>query len=338
MNERFFERNGGLLLQQLLHSFGANVARSFRLFKLTELNKATDHFNVKKVLGRGGQGTVYKGMLEEGRIIAIKKSNVVDEGKIEEFINEIVILAQINHRNVVKLLGCCLEAEVPLLVYEFISNGTLFQYLHDQNEESTLKWDTRLRIATQVSSALSYMHSGASFSIFHRDIKSTNILLDNNYTAKVADFGASRSISIEKTHLSTIILGTLGYLDPEYFQSSRLTEKSDVYSFGVVLVELLTGQKPIFLGSSQENISLAASFIRCMKEKRLYDILDAQVKQDGKKDEIMVFANLAKRCLNQIRKERPTMKEIVIELEGIPLSKKKKVSFREVIKRFRKGD
>ncbi|XP_031284630.1 wall-associated receptor kinase-like 1 [Pistacia vera] len=338
VNTSFFEQNGGLLLKQLLNSCDANVDGAFKLFTSMEIDKATDHFNVKRIIGQGGQGTVYKGMLVDGRIIAVKKSNVIDEGKIEEFINEVVILAQINHRNVVKLLGCCLETEVPLLVYEFIPNGTLSQYLHDQNEEFLLNWDTRLRIAVQVSSALSYMHSGASFSIFHRDIKSTNILLDNNYTAKVADFGASRSIAINKTHWSTIVLGTLGYLDPEYFQSSRLTNKSDVYSFGVVLVELLTGEKPICVGTSQENISLAAYFVRCMKEKCLFDILDAQVKQHGKKDEIMVFANLAKRCLSQNGKERPTMKEIVIELEGIQLSKKKKVPFRSaVLTRFSKG-
>ncbi|ONI17824.1 hypothetical protein PRUPE_3G181000 [Prunus persica] len=237
-------------------------------------------------------------------------------------INEIVILSQISHRNVVKILGCCLETEVPLLVYEFILNGTLFEYIHHQNEELPLTWEMRLRIAIQVAGALSYLHSAASSPIFHRDIKSSNILLDEKYTAKVADFGTSRSMSIDKTHVTTKVQGTFGYLDPEFFQSSKFTDKSDVYSFGVTLSELLTGEKPVSLTSSQEWRSLAAYFLLSMEENRLFDILDAQVMKDGGKDEIVAVANLAKRCLNLKGKKRPTMKQVAVELEGIQQSVK----------------
>ena len=145
------------------------------------------------------------GMLIYGKIVAIKKSKVIDEGKLEEFINGVVILSQINHRNVVKILGCCLETEVPLLVYEFNPNGTLSQYLHDQNEEFPTTWDMRLRIATEVARTLLYLHSAASTPIYHRDIKTTNILLDNKYRTKVADFGTSRSIVVDQTHLTTVV-------------------------------------------------------------------------------------------------------------------------------------
>ncbi|KAM7481440.1 hypothetical protein LguiB_006023 [Lonicera macranthoides] len=293
-----------------------NVEKS-KLFTSKELKKATDKYNKNRILGQGGQGTVYKGMLTDGRIVAIKASTRVDEGNLEQFINEVVILSQINHRNVVKLHGCCLETVVPLLVYEFIPNGTLFQYTHEKNEEFPLSWDVRLQIATEVASALSYLHSATSLPIYHRDVKSTNILLDENYKAKVADFGTSRSIAIDQTHLTTRVSGTFGYLDPEYFMSSQFTEKSDVYSFGVVLVELLTSQKPILLIGSEGMCSLSKYFMVASKEKCLFDILDTQVQTKGGKEEITRVANLAKRCLSLSGRKRPTMREVTVELEGI---------------------
>ncbi|KAM3685339.1 hypothetical protein ACJW31_11G110500 [Castanea mollissima] len=315
--QKFFKRNGGLLLQQQLSSNENNVQKT-KLFNSKELENATDRFNENRILGKGGQGTVYKGMLVDGRIVAVKRCNTVDEGNLEQFVNEIIILSQINHRNVVKLLGCCLETEVPLLVYEYIPNGTLFQYLHEKNEEfSLLTWDMRLRIATEVARALSYLHSAASLPIYHRDIKSSNILLDDKYRAKVADFGTSRSVAIDQTHLTTLVYGTFGYLDPEYFQTSQFTDKSDVYSFGVVLIELLTGEKPVSSKRSQEGRNLSTYFIHSLEENRLFDILDTQVKEGGNKDEIMAMANLAKRCLYWNGKKRPSMIEIMMELEGV---------------------
>ncbi|XP_061339713.1 wall-associated receptor kinase-like 10 [Gastrolobium bilobum] len=312
--EKFFKKNGGLLLQQRLTSGEVNVDRAI-LFSLKDLEKATDNFNMNRVLGKGGQGTVYKGMLVDGRIVAVKKFRV--EGKVEEFINEFVILSQINHRNVVKLLGCCLETEIPLLVYEFIPNGNLFEYLHDENEDLPMTWDMRLRIATEIAGALFYLHSLTSQPIYHRDIKSTNILLDEKYRAKVADFGASRIVSIEATHLTTVVQGTFGYLDPEYFQTSQFTEKSDVYSFGVVLVELLTGKRPISSTIIKETRSLASYFIKCMEENSLFDIIDKRVTDEGEKAHIIAAANLANRCLEMNGRKRPTMKEVTLELEEI---------------------
>ncbi|XP_039165757.1 wall-associated receptor kinase-like 1 [Eucalyptus grandis] len=311
LKEKYFI---GLLLESELSSAKGHVEKN-KLFNSKNLEKATDNFNKDRILGQGGQGTVYKGMLTDGKIVAIKKPKAIDEGKVKQFINEVVILSRINHRNIVKLLGCCLETKVPLLVYEFIPNGTLYQYLHDSNEKFHVSWDTRLRIAAEIAGAIFYLHSATSIPIYHRDIKSTNILLDEKYRAKVADFGTSKFISLDQTHVTTLVQGTIGYLDPEYFQTGQFTDKSNVYSFGVVLVELLTGQKPISLLREQEGRSLATYFIISMEENRLFDIVDAQVLKEDKKEEIALVANLAKRCLNSNGRSRPTMKEVAMELE-----------------------
>ena len=316
LKQKFFKRNGGLLLEQQLSSTENHVEQT-KIFTSKELEKATDNYHMSRILGQGGQGTVYKGMLTNGIVVAVKKSQVVDEDNLDQFINEVVILSQINHRNVVKLIGCCLETKVPMLVYEFIPNGMLFQYIHDPNEEFPLTWDMRLRVAAEVASALAYLHSAASIPIYHRDIKTSNILLDEKFRAKVADFGTSRSISIEETHVTTRVLGTFGYLDPEYFQSSQFTEKSDVYSFGVVLVELLTGQKPISSLRSVEERNLARYFLVSMEENRLFEILDARVLKEGGKEEVIAVAKLAEKCLNLNGKRRPKMKTVAMELEGI---------------------
>ncbi|TYI62111.1 hypothetical protein E1A91_D10G222200v1 [Gossypium mustelinum] len=316
LKQELFERNGGLLFQKKMSSNEGGLDKA-KLFSSKELEIATDQYNENRILGCGGQGVVYKGMLFDGRIVAVKKSKTVNEGYLEQFINEIFILSQIDHRNIVKLLGCCLETEVPLLVYEFIPNGTLSHLIHDQNEEYPRSWDIRLRIATEIASAISYLHSSASIPIYHRDIKSSNILLDEKFRAKVSDFGTSRSIGIDQTHLTTQVLGTFGYLDPEYFQSSQFTEKSDVYSFGVVIVELLTGKRAISTFGSQEKRGLVSYFMSSMEENHLLDIVDAEIGKDGQKDEVVAVAQLAKRCLNLDGRYRPTMKEVAMELERL---------------------
>ncbi|ESR54355.1 hypothetical protein CICLE_v10024305mg, partial [Citrus x clementina] len=316
LKHKFFKKNGGLLLQQELSSNEGNIEK-MKLFTSKDLEKATDNYNANRILGQGGQGIVYKGMLVDGRIVAVKKAKILDERNLEQFINEVVILSQIDPRNVVKLLGCCLETEVPLLVYEFIPNGSLNQYIHYRSEEFPITWEMYLSIAFEVSGALSYLHSAASIPIYHRGIKSANILLDDKYQAKVSNFGASRSITIDQTHLTTQVQGTFGYVDPEYFRSSYFTEKSDVYSFGVVLVELLTGQKPIRSTDAEEDKSLARYFIQAMKENRLFEVLDDRVLKEAEKEEIITVAMLAKRCLNLNGRKRPTMKEVAFELRGI---------------------
>ncbi|KAI5663392.1 hypothetical protein M9H77_22715 [Catharanthus roseus] len=315
LREKFFHQNGGFLLKQQISSNEGGV-ESTKIFTAEELEKATNNYADDRILGRGGYGTVYKGILPNKQVVAIKKSRIMDESQIEQFINEVVILTQVNHRNVVKLLGCCLEAEVPLLVYEYVSNGTLFHHIPN-SANSWLSWDNRLRIAAESAGALAYLHSAASKPIIHRDVKSANILVDEYYTAKISDFGASRLVPLDQTQVTTLVQGTLGYLDPEYFHTSQLTEKSDVYSFGVVLAELLTGKRPISTERIQEQKNLATYFIMSIKENCLFQVLEPRVVREGTLEQLQAAAELVKRCLHLNGEDRPTMKEVAMELEGL---------------------
>lgn len=314
LKERFFEQNGGSVLQHL-----AQKDSSVKIFSSEALKKATKNYNESTIVGRGGYGTVYRGILQDGSVVAVKKSKVIDETQIKQFISEVVVLCQINHRNVVRLLGCCLETPAPILVYEYVKNGTLFEHLHDHEGKSSaaLPWDARLRIATETAGVLAYLHSQASTPIIHRDVKSANILLDDNLNAKVSDFGASRLVPLDEKEICTLVQGTLGYLDPEYLHTSQLNEKSDVYSFGVVLVELMTGQKALRFGKAEEERSLAVYFLNFVKRNRLMEVVEERVAKEGDLKQIKRVANVAKRCLNVRGEERPYMREVAMELEGL---------------------
>ncbi|PIN04331.1 Serine/threonine protein kinase [Handroanthus impetiginosus] len=321
MRQMFFLQNGGMLLQEKT-SREERSSNTTTIFSELELQNATNNFDNNMIIGKGGFGIVYKGFLPDNRIVAIKKSKEVDPGQIEQFINEVIILSQINHRNVVKLLGCCLEAQVPLLVYEFINNGTLFEHIHNKAKACFLSWETRIKIAAETANVLAYLHSAASTPIIHRDVKSANILLDHTLTAKVSDFGASRLVPLDQTQMCTLVHGTLGYLDPEYMLTNQLTEKSDVYSFGVVLVELLTGKEVLSFDRPEEERGLANLFLSVMKKDQLFEILEENVLREGNKKQHMKVAIVAKRCLHVKGDKRPSMKEVAMELEGLMLEEK----------------
>ncbi|KAJ0683606.1 putative protein kinase RLK-Pelle-WAK family [Helianthus annuus] len=316
LREKFFEQNGGVFIKQKLKAPGTGGAMT--MFSTEQLRKATNNYSEERIIGRGGYGVVYKGILPDASVVAIKKSKLVDAAQTEQFINEVMILTQVIQRNVVKLLGCCLEEEVPLLVYEFISNNTLFHHIyHRAGGMGWLSWNNRLRVALEVAGAIAYLHSETIMPIIHRDVKSTNILLDDNYTAKIADFGASRLVPLDHDQVTTLVQGTLGYLDPEYFYTSQLTDKSDVYSFGVVLAELVTGQKPLCAKRTEEEKNLATYFVKAVKENRLFEIVEPRVLREGTLDQLQGIGDLIKRCLNLHGNDRPTMKDVAIELEGL---------------------
>ncbi|GLT76745.1 hypothetical protein SLA2020_483850 [Shorea laevis] len=286
-----------------------------RIFSEAELVKATNNYDNSQFLGEGGFGSVYKGVLPDNMLVAVKKAKDVDKARMnQEFQHEIGVVSQVNHKNVVKLLGLCLETKVPLLVYEFISNGTLHHHIHEKRSQILGSWKNRLRIAAETALALDYLHSLADPPIIHGDVKSMNILLDDHYTAKVSDFGASVLISPNQTGIGSKIQGTFGYLDPEYLMTGNLTAKSDVYSFGVVLVELLTGEKPTSSSRDGEKRNIIQYFISSVEDNQIIRVLNFEPADDDEMVEVEAVAELVKRCLNGSGLKRPTMKVVAEEL------------------------
>ncbi|XP_040371391.1 putative wall-associated receptor kinase-like 16 isoform X3 [Rosa chinensis] len=287
---KLFKKNGGLLLEQHIANSHGPGAGCTKIFTAEEL------------------------VME---IIFAQEKVLVEEGQIECFINEIITLAHINHQNVIKFLGCCLETEAPILVYEFTSNGTLFDYIHDwkNGKVSMPHWDILMEIASESAAGLAYLHSS---SIIHGNVKSSNILL-TDCLAKVAGFGPPSLVPSNESQISTLVQRTLGYLDPEYFVTGQLTDKSDVYSFGVVLVEILTGEKPISFNRPENQRIITCLFLLSMDQQNsLFQILAPQVKEENK-EQVRAVAELAKQCLKLSSAERPTMEEVAGELKRLSL-------------------
>ncbi|XP_058753288.1 receptor-like serine/threonine-protein kinase ALE2 isoform X5 [Vicia villosa] len=296
----------------------AAYAGSAKTFSMNEIEKATDNFHPSRILGEGGFGLVYRCDLEDGSKVAVKVLKREDHHGDREFLSEVEMLSRLHHRNLVKLIGICTELTSRCLVYELIPNGSVESHLHGvDREKSPLDWSTRIKIALGAARGLAYLHEDSSPHVIHRDFKSSNILLENDFTPKVSDFGLARTAADEDNrHISTRVMGTFGYVAPEYAMTGHLLVKSDVYSYGVVLLELLTGRKPVDFSQppGQENLVAWARPLLTSREG-LEAIIDPSLGTNVPFDSVAKVAAIASMCVQPEVSDRPFMGEVVQALK-----------------------
>ncbi|CAL5342058.1 unnamed protein product [Camellia sinensis] len=285
-------------------------------FTLRQIKAATKNFDVANKIGEGGFGSVYKGLLLDGTVIAVKQLSSKSKQGNREFVNEIGMISALQHPNLVKLYGCCIEGNQLLLVYEYMENNSLARALFGPEEHRlTLDWPTRNRICIGIAKGLAYLHEESRLKIVHRDIKATNVLLDKNLNPKISDFGLAKLDEEENTHISTRIAGTYGYMAPEYAMWGYLTDKADVYSFGVVALEIVCGRSATSK-RKEDSINLLELALDLKEKGNLMELVDPRLESDFNKEQVMVMLNVALLCTNATAAIRPTMSSVVSMLEG----------------------
>lgn len=296
---------------------------------MQELVDVTKNFSPDLIIGDGSFGLVYKARLKSGPVVAVKRLSPDAFQGLREFRAEMETLGKIRHPNIVKILGYCATGSDRALIYEFIEKGSLDQWLYDTSSEEDcnevelrmpLSWQTRMKIVRGVANGLAYMHN-LDTPIIHRDIKASNILLDANFEAHIADFGLARLIEGSHSHVSTQVAGTMGYMPPEYLHgATKAAVVGDVYSFGVLMLEILTGRRPSFpfLGEDGKEVRLVEWIGRMVEQERYMEMVDANIsKDDLEKSMVEEVFKIGVRCDDEKWKVRPTMREVVEELDNI---------------------
>ncbi|XP_044478979.1 proline-rich receptor-like protein kinase PERK8 [Mangifera indica] len=301
-------------------SSGVNNSKSG--FTYEELAQATNGFAAHNVLGEGGFGCVYKGVLTDGREVAVKQLKIGGGQGEREFKAEVEIISRVHHRHLVSLVGYCISEHQRLLVYEYVPNNTLYYHLHAEGRP-VMDWATRVKVAAGSARGIAYLHEDCHPRIIHRDIKSSNILLNNNFEAKVADFGLAK-IALEldsNTHVSTRVMGTFGYMAPEYATTGKLTEKSDVYSFGVMLLELITGRKPVDASQPLGDESLVEwarpLLAKALEHENFEELVDLRLEKNYVASEMFRMIEAAAACVRHSAGKRPKMSQVVRALDSL---------------------
>ncbi|WOH13112.1 hypothetical protein DCAR_0832621 [Daucus carota subsp. sativus] len=286
-------------------------------FTLRDLQVATNRFATDNVIGEGGYGVVYHGHLANGSSVAVKKL-FNNQGQAEkDFKVEVEAIGNVRHKNLVRLLGYCIEGTQRMLVYEFVSNGTLDQWLHgDMSHQGYLTWEARMKVVLGTAKALAYLHEAIEPKIVHRDIKSGNILLDDDFNAKISDFGLAKLLGAGESHITTRVMGTYGYVAPEYANSGLLNEKSDVYSFGVVLLEAITGRDPVDHGRPADEVNMVDWLKSMVANRRSEEVADPTMETKPPRTALKRALLVALRCVDPDSETRPSMSKVVRMLES----------------------
>ncbi|XP_076954113.1 putative receptor-like protein kinase At5g18500 [Bidens hawaiensis] len=291
-------------------------------FTLRDLELATNRFSKENVIGEGGYGVVYRGTLVNRNPVAVKKllNNVGQAEK--EFRAEVEAIGHVRHKNLVRLLGYCIEGTHRLLVYEYVNNGNLEQWLHGaMRQHGYLTWEARIKVLLGTAKALAYLHEAIEPKVVHRDIKSSNILIDDDFNAKVSDFGLAKLLGAGKSHITTRVMGTFGYVGPEYANTGLLNEKSDVYSFGVVLLESITGRDPVDYGRPAQEVNLVDWLKMMVGSRRSEEVVDPTIETKPSTRALKRALLTALRCVDPDSDKRPKMSQVVrmLESEEYPL-------------------
>lgn len=307
-----------------------DASLEFSLYDFSQIADATVNFSPKNMIGEGGFGPVYKGVLTDGQEVAIKRLSARSRQGLVEFKNEIQVIAKLQHRNLVRLLGCCIHEEEKMLVYEYLTNKSLDHFIFDPIRQASLDWKRRIKIVDGIAQGLLYLHNLSRIRIIHRDLKAGNILLDSDLNPKISDFGMARIFPSDATQATASrLVGTYGYMAPEYVSDGLLSIKSDVFSFGVLLLEIISGKRSSGFQHNGEFYNLLEYAWELWKDRRWNEFIDQSFGDDYELEELMKYLAVALLCVQEKTVDRPTMPDVVAVLssDGVTLPEPKQPAY-----------